>query len=38
LIHHLYPTIPFYKYSDKWQEKQEFLLDKNVKIHKLTLH
>jgi fatty acid desaturase len=38
LIHHLYPTIPFYKYVDKWQEKQDFLLEKNVKIHDLTLH
>lgn len=38
LIHHLYPTIPFYRYVDKWQEKQEFLLEKNVKIQDLTLH
>lgn len=28
LIHHLYPTIPFYRYADKWQEKQQFLLDR----------
>jgi len=37
LIHHLYPTIPFYRYADKWQEKQEFLLTKNVPIHNLVL-
>jgi ring-1,2-phenylacetyl-CoA epoxidase subunit PaaE len=37
LIHHLYPTIPFYRYVDKWQEKQDFLLEKNVKIQNLTI-
>ena len=37
LIHHLYPTIPFYRYADKWREKQDFLLDKNVDISRLTV-
>jgi len=37
LIHHLYPKIPFYKYSDKWHEKQDFLLKKQIIINNLTL-
>jgi len=37
LIHHLYPTIPFYRYANKWEEKQEFLRTKNVPIHNLVL-
>jgi ring-1,2-phenylacetyl-CoA epoxidase subunit PaaE len=38
LIHHLYPTIPFYRYADKWHEKQQYLLNKNVTIKNFTLH
>lgn len=37
LVHHLYPTIPFYKYADKWIEKQEFLMAKQISISHLTV-
>merc|ERR1712000_128719 len=37
LIHHLYPTIPFYRYADKWREKQDFLKEKQVTINHLTV-
>lgn len=37
IIHHLYPTIPFYRYSNKWQEKQDFLLEKQITISQLTV-
>jgi len=37
LIHHLYPTIPFYRYADKWREKQQFLMNKKVDISRLTV-
>ena len=37
LIHHLYPTIPFYRYADKWIEKQEFLMEKQVSINQLKV-
>merc|ERR1712137_622275 len=37
LVHHLYPTIPFYRYADKWIEKQEFLKEKNIPINHLTV-
>lgn len=38
LIHHLYPQIPFYRYSNKWREKKEYLVEqKQVKINRLKV-
>lgn len=37
LVHHLYPTIPFYRYADKWIEKQDFLMEKQISISHLTV-
>lgn len=36
LIHHLYPAIPFYRYSRVWREQREALLAKGVRDLRYT--
>ncbi|MEW6734271.1 MAG: fatty acid desaturase [Acidobacteriota bacterium] len=35
LIHHLYPGIPFYRYSRVWRDQREALLGKGVEVRDL---
>lgn len=35
LIHHLYPSVPFYRYAKVWKEQKSMLLSKGVEVRNL---
>ncbi|MEM8857617.1 MAG: fatty acid desaturase [Chloroflexota bacterium] len=36
LIHHLYPTVPFYRYADVWRQQREYLISQGAEMRTLT--
>ena len=36
LIHHLYPGVPFYRYSEVWRQQKDFLISQGAEMRTIT--